>query len=146
MRYVYLVGRPTHACTRPLGSYDMLSDFGFLEHTSLGCFRNSAYTEFRMFFLIPHIPYSIRNCPKFRGITRNSVLKNLLNSAEFCGIPWLLVSRNSALLYSYIFFHCKNCFMPFFLQFFWFYFIKKSKSLCRWIFFSWLSQGVFQNF
>jgi hypothetical protein len=42
----------------------------------LGCFRNSAFTEFRMFFLIPYIPYSIRNCPKFRGIMRNSVLRN----------------------------------------------------------------------
>jgi hypothetical protein len=44
--------------------------------TRLGCFRNSAYPEFRIFFLIPYIPYSIRNCPKFRGITRNSVLRN----------------------------------------------------------------------
>jgi hypothetical protein len=39
-----------------------------------------------MFF---EIPYSIRNCPKFHGITRNSVLRNSSNSAEFHGIPRL---------------------------------------------------------
>jgi len=63
---------------------------------SLGCFRNSADTEFRIFFLIPYIPYTIRNCSKFRWIMRNSVLRNSSNSAEFLGIPWLLVWRNSA--------------------------------------------------
>jgi hypothetical protein len=36
-----------------------------------------------MFFSIPCIPYTIRNCPKFRGIMRNSVLWNSSNSAEF---------------------------------------------------------------
>ncbi len=79
--------------------------------SELGCFRNSASTEFRMFFLIPYIPYSIWNFPKFRGIMQNSVLRNSKNSAQFRDFS---VSRNSALLNSYIFFHCKNCFMTFF--------------------------------
>jgi hypothetical protein len=37
-----------------------------------------------MFFLLPYIPYAIRNCQKFRGIIRNSVSRN---AAEFRGIP-----------------------------------------------------------
>ncbi len=56
--------------------------FEFIE-----CFRNSADTEFRIFFSIPYIPYTIGNCSKFRGIMRNSVLWNSSNSAEFRGIP-----------------------------------------------------------
>jgi hypothetical protein len=44
------------------------------------------FSEFRMFFLIPYIPYSIRNCPKFCGIPYYGILR----------ILWLLVSRNSA--------------------------------------------------
>jgi hypothetical protein len=34
-------------------------------------FQNSADTEFRLFFSIQYMPYTIRNCPKFRGIMRN---------------------------------------------------------------------------
>ncbi len=36
----------------------------------VGCPRNSADTEFRLFFLLPSIPYSVRNWLQFR---RNSV-------------------------------------------------------------------------
>ncbi len=49
----------------------------------VGWFCNSAYTEPVCFFIIPYIPLSIRNCPKLRGITRNSELWNLSNSVEF---------------------------------------------------------------
>jgi hypothetical protein len=41
-------------------------------HSKLGCPRNSAETEFRLFFLLPSIPYSVRNWLQFRR-----------NSAEF---------------------------------------------------------------
>ncbi len=49
----------------------------------LGCLRNSADTEFRMFFVLPCIPYSIRNCTKFRGIIRIPCHGIRQNSAEF---------------------------------------------------------------
>ncbi len=51
---------------------------------------NRVFSEFclygiRMFFFILYILYNIHNRPKLRGITCNSVLRNSLNSAEFCG-------------------------------------------------------------
>jgi hypothetical protein len=53
-------------------------------YTLLGCLRNSVNTEFRTFFLLPYIPYAVRNSRKFRGSTRNSVSRN---SKHFRGIP-----------------------------------------------------------
>ncbi len=55
------------------------------------------FSEFRrygipyVFFKFPYIPYVIRNCPKFRGIMRNSVLRNFSNTVKFRGIPRILV-------------------------------------------------------
>ncbi len=53
------------------------------ETPQLGCPRNSVDTEFRLFFLLPSIPYSVRNW-----------LKIPRNSAEFrvlfmYGIPYI---------------------------------------------------------
>jgi hypothetical protein len=65
-------------------------------------------TEFRQhgipyIFLLPYIPFVIRNCRKFRGIIRNYVSRN---AAEFRGIPrnfalhrishdWVVTNRSS---------------------------------------------------
>ncbi len=57
--------------------------------------RNSAcFLKFRI--------HSIRNCPKFRGITRNSVLRNSLNSAEFRDFWSHEILHNFLLLCSFI--------------------------------------------
>ncbi len=47
------------------------------------CFRNSAYTEFRKFFKIPFIPYSIQNCPEFRRIPYYGIRQIPRNSVTF---------------------------------------------------------------
>jgi hypothetical protein len=57
----------------------------------LGCFRNSAYMEFRMFFLIPYILYSIRNCHKFRGSPYYGICQILRNSATFGAIKFHII-------------------------------------------------------
>jgi hypothetical protein len=45
---------------------------GVRKTSPVGCPRNSVDTEFRLFFLLPSVPYSVRNWLKFRR-----------NSAEF---------------------------------------------------------------
>ncbi len=49
----------------------------------VGCPQNSVDTEFRLFFLLPSIPYSVRNWLKFRGILLNSVLYNIVKFRDF---------------------------------------------------------------
>ncbi len=57
------------------------------------CPRVSVDTEFRLFFLLPSILYSVRNCLKYRGISRNSML---YNKEKFRGI-----SQNSVIFFMY---------------------------------------------
>jgi len=49
----------------------------------VGCPRNSVGMEFRLFFLLLSIPYSVRNWLKFRGIPLKTVLYNSRNSVTF---------------------------------------------------------------
>ncbi len=112
------------------GEPSFLSSFmdSLLDILSVECFRNSANTEFRMFLLIPYIPYSIRNCPKFCGFPYYGICRIPRNFTEFHDFCCHKIPHY---FYSFIFFHCKNCFMTFILQFFWFYFIKNQKDLCK---------------
>ncbi len=75
----------------------------------VGCPRNSVDTEFRLFFLLPSIPYSVRNWLKFR---RNSPEFHVIYSVKFRGI-----SRNSVTFFMYgIPCISKKTFLIFFLQ------------------------------
>jgi hypothetical protein len=67
--------------------------------------RNSAYTEFRMFFsipYIPYIPYSIRNCPEFRGIQYYGIRRIPRNFAQFRDFLCHGIPHNFILLVSFI--------------------------------------------
>jgi hypothetical protein len=58
-----------------LCSHEFILEFGTV--------ANRVFSEFRVFFLIPYIPYSIRNCPKFRGIPDDGIRRIPRNFAEF---------------------------------------------------------------
>ncbi len=57
----------------------------------IGCPRNSVDMEFRMFFVLPYLPYSVRNRLKFRGIPCHRIGQNFpkfreISPSKCCGI------------------------------------------------------------
>jgi hypothetical protein len=82
-------------CRQQVDIFGLALSFQLLEvvKVCIGCPRNSVDMEFRLFFLLPSIPYSVRNWLKFQRNSANSVS---YNSVKFRGI-----SQNYVTFYMY---------------------------------------------